>query len=580
MAPAAYIPMEPTPDGYWQAVASVDDGARYFYRLNGVSDRPDPASRFQPEGVHGPSQIVGDDFAWEDQAWNGLPIEAYVLYELHVGTFTPEGTFDAVIPYLPYLKALGITVLELMPVAQFPGRRNWGYDGVYPYAVQNSYGGPAGLKRLVNACHVAGLGVCVDVVYNHLGPEGNYLADFGPYFTDRYQTPWGSAVNFDGAQSDEVRLFFIENALHWIRDFHVDALRLDAVHAIFDQSAYTFLEELGDAAHREGKRLGRIIQVIPESDLNDPRLVRPKDRGGFGHDAQWNDGFHHALRTLITKDRSGYYQDYGQVRHLVKAYEEGFVYSGEYSTFRRRCHGASSRDITAERMVVFSQNHDQVGNRMLGERLSVLASFEDLKLAAAAVLLSPFLPLLFMGEEYGETAPFLYFVEHSDPGLIEGVRLGRKREFAESVWQGEPPDPQARETFLRSTLNHRLRESPPGRTLLAYYQELLRLRKEIPALRLLSKKNLQVLGFEQERSLFFRRWCGEDEVFALVGMADEAATLELPVPVGRWKRLLDSADHAWLGAGTTRPDTVESTGALQLAIGPKEVVLYRREGKV
>jgi maltooligosyltrehalose trehalohydrolase len=334
-----------------------------------------------------------------------------------VGAYTKKGTFESIIPHLDELKKLGITAIELMPVAQFPGTRNWGYDGVYPYAVQNSYGGPEGFKRLVNACHGRGLALVLDVVYNHLGPEGNYLWDFGPYFTDRYKALWGFSINFDGPHSDDVRHYFIQNALYWVTEFHVDALRVDAVHAILDFSAEPFLEELASAVHDEAKRLNRRVYLIAESALNDTRVIRSREFGGYGLDAQWNDDFHHALHTVLTGERMGYYRDFGRLQDLAKALLEGFVYSGEYSPYRRRRHGNSSRDIPAHRFVVFSQNHDQVGNRMRGERLSELVCFERTKLAAGVMTLSPFIPLLFMGEEYGETAPFQYFVSHSDPDL-------------------------------------------------------------------------------------------------------------------------------------------------------------------
>lgn len=569
--------MERRDAGYWEAVLeNAPLGSRYFYRVDGGPDRPDPASRFQPEGVHGPSEVVDAAFDWQDQAWRGLPLDRCVFYELHAGAFTPEGAFDAILPRLESLRDLGVTVIELMPIAQFPGARNWGYDGVYPFAVQNSYGGPQGLKRLVDGCHRTGLGVALDVVYNHLGPEGNYLSNFGPYFTDSYKTPWGEAINFDGPESDEVRRFFIENALYWVREFHIDALRLDAVHGIFDRSAYPFLEELGDAVHEEASRLNRRVHVIPESDLDDPRLIRSKDLGGAGLDAQWADGFHHALRVLMTNDRRGYYQDYGELRLFAKAFEEGYAYSGEYSRHRRRRHGAPSRDIPAHRFVVFSQNHDQVGNRMLGERLGNLASFEDLKLAAAAVILSPHLPLLFMGEEYGETAPFLYFVSHSDPDLVEAVRRGRKNEFAAFAWEGEPPDPQAEETFLRSKLNLDLRSKDKHRTLLSYYRELFRLRREVAALAALSKDQMSVAADEGSKTLFVRRWRGEDETLLVLCFAEADVTAKPLAPPGHWSKLLDSADAAWLGPGATLPEQMDSDGNLELTLRPRSAVLYRR----
>ncbi len=376
-----------------------------------------------------------------------------IMYELHAGTFIPEGTFDAVIPGLDHLKDLGINATDIMPVAQFPGERNWGYDGVYPFAVQNSYGGPDGLKRIVNECHTKGIAVILDVIYNHLGPEGNYLRDYGPYFTDRYKTPWGQAINFDGPYSNEVRNFFIENALSWLKNYHIEGLRIDAIHGIYDMSAQPFLPELAERVEEFSQQEGRKFYLIAESDLNNSYALRPRDSGGSGLDALWCDDFHHALHTLLTGETDGYYVDFGKIGHLVKSFREGFVYSGQYSAFRKRNHGNSSADIPPDRFVVFSQNHDQTGNRLKGERLSSLVSFESLKLAAGVVLLSPYIPLIFMGEEYGETAPFLFFISHSDPELIKAVRQGRKDEFKTFNWKDEPPDPQDIETFMRSKLD-------------------------------------------------------------------------------------------------------------------------------
>lgn len=567
-------PMEREERGYFHAtLEGVAPGSLYFYRLDQDKDRPDPASRFQPQGVHGPSQVVDPSFPWEDAAWPGVPLERYILYELHVGTFTSEGTFEAIVPYLGYLKEAGVTAVELMPVAQFPGNRNWGYDGVLLYAVQNSYGGPEGLKRLVNACHREGLAVVLDVVYNHLGPEGNYLGEFGGYFTDRYKTPWGEAVNFDGPGSDEVRRYFVENAEYWVAEFHIDALRLDAVHAIFDHSAHPFLQDIAEAVHGHANRLNRRIYVIPESSLNDTRLIRAPEFGGFGLDAQWNDDFHHSLRVLLTGDRGGYYEDFGEFRQLVKAFREGYVYSGERSVYRGRRHGNSSRSIPGRQFVVFCQNHDQVGNRMLGERLSQLVSFDALKVGAATVLLSPFLPLLFMGEEYGETAPFLYFVSHTDADLVEAVRQGRKREFETFRWQGEPPDPQAEETFLRSKLNHSLREDPRQRTLLEFYKELIRLRTTVAPLAFLSKTDMEALGFDKQQVLSVRRWHGGIETLSVFHYADDAVTLALPAPAGRWTKLLDSSEERWLGTGSRVPHELDSDGEISLTLSPKSVVL-------
>jgi len=522
------IPMQAQPRGYFEAVVdTVEPGARYLYRLDSDKERPDPASRFQPEGVHGPSEIIQTDFPWQSNAWPGLRLEEYIIYELHTGTYTPDGTFEAIIPHLPELVELGITAIELMPIAQFPGSRNWGYDGVYPFAAQNSYGGPRGLRKLVDACHGHKLAVILDVVYNHLGPEGNYVADFGPYFTDRYKTPWGRALNFDGEHSDEVRSFFIQNAVYWITDFRIDALRLDAIHAIVDQSASPFLQELAAAIHERAGELNRRIYAIPESALNDSRILRSPELGGYGLDAQWNDDFHHALRTAITEERSGYYQDYGEFRHLVKAFGEGYVYSGQYSSYRRRRFGNSAGSLSGRQLVVFSQNHDQVGNRLLGDRLTSLVCFERLKLAAGAVLLSPFVPLLFMGEEYGETAPFQYFISHSDAELIEAVRRGRRQEFQAFAGKGDIPDPQDEAAFLRSKLNPGLKSGGRHRALFDFYKELIGLRCKIPALRTPSRQNTAVSACEERKLLVVQRQADQQEVVIAYNFGDTPAEIQV-----------------------------------------------------
>jgi len=572
------LPLEADGKGYHQAtVENVMPGSLYFYRLNGKTERPDPASKFQPQSVHGPSQVMDSNFSWQDEGWTGLPLEDHIIYELHTGTFTAEGTFNAIIPHLDMLRELGITALELMPVAQFPGNRNWGYDGVYPFAVQDSYGGPEGLKQLVAACHHQGMAVILDVVYNHLGPEGNYLADFGPYFTEHYRTPWGRALNFDGPDSDEVRRFFIENALYWIREFHIDALRLDALHAILDTSPFTFIEELARSVHDEAENLKRQVYLIGESAANDVRLIRDVPAGGYGLDAQWNDDFHHAVHVLLTGEKTGYYQDYGKFRHLVKAFAEGFAYSGQYSAYRRRRHGTSSEDIPARRFVVFTQNHDQVGNRAQGERLSGLVSFEKLKLAAALYLLSPFVPLVFMGEEYGETAPFLYFTSHSEPALIEAVRRGRREEFSAFRWQGEILDPQDEATFKCARLNHHLRYESEHRTLLAYYQALIRLRREVPALRNLDKKVMQVTDDEKAKILWLHRWQPGSEAAIIYNCGEDEAAVSLPVPEGRWQKRFDSAEVVWGGDGSSTPETLQSEGELIIPVKPASAVLFVKE---
>lgn len=574
------IPLDRDERGYFEkTVDGAPAGSLYYYHLDGDSEYPDPASRFQPRGVDGPSQVVDPDFPWDDTQWEGLPLKDYIIYELHIGTFTPEGTFDAITDHLNGIIELGITAVELMPVAQFPGSRNWGYDGVYPFAVQESYGGPDALKRFVNTCHRKGLAVILDVVYNHLGPEGNHLSEFGPYFTDRYRTPWGNAINFDVAYSDDVRRFFIENALYWITEFHIDALRLDALHAIIDISAYGFIEELAASVHELAKKLNHHLYLIGESTSNDFRLVRPPENGGYGLDAQWNDDFHHALHTLLTGENTGYYQDFGTIQQMAKAYREGFVYSGEYSPYRKHQHGTSSKDIPAHRLVVFSQNHDQVGNRARGERLSQLVSLESLKLAAGVIILSPFLPLVFMGEEYCEMAPFSYFISHSDPALVEAVRKGRREEFNAFNWQGEIADPQDKAAFLSARLNHELRNKGQHKVLYDFYRELIRLRKENPVLACLSKDDMEVVGDESNKSLYVRRWQGDREVVILYNFNDNTVKMHQLVSAGEWHRIMGSADERWLGGGNSIPDKIDSRGEIDLTLKPKSFVLLEKGEK-
>lgn len=552
------LPMERDAEGYHRlTVDGVEPGMLYLYQPDGGDERPDPASRSQPQGVHGPSEVIDPVFAWTDDRWAGIPLSSYIFYELHVGTFTPEGTFDAIIPHLEALTALGVTAIELMPVAQFPGVRNWGYDGVNLFAVQNSYGGAAGLKRLVNACHAHGLAVVLDVVYNHLGPEGNYLSDFGPYFTERYHTPWGAGLNFDGTHSDHVRRFFIENALHWITEFHIDGLRLDATHAMLDFSANTFLETLVAAVHQQAERLHREVVLIAENDRGDDRLLRPVELGGYGLDAQWSDELHHVLHTLLTGESFGYYEDFGRFSQLVTALKRGFVYSGAYSPFRGRQHGTFRTDLPAERFVVCSQNHDQIGNRMNGDRLSQLVSFEALKLAAGMVLLSPYLPLLFMGEEFASQTPFLFFSSFEDPELAAAVSKGRAEEFDGHGWSEDVPDPQDEQTFLRSRLDHTLRREGQHGVMLEFYTELIRLRKTLPALSHLDKDRLEVIGYEREQVIFMHRWHEDyldiSDVIAVYNLSEQPVTLNLPVPAGDWQCVLHSADTRWQAEPDSEP---------------------------
>jgi maltooligosyltrehalose trehalohydrolase len=531
------IALQKDSDGYHQGVVDASDGARYFYVFEGI-ERPDPASRFQPQGVHGPSEVVSSAFQWHDTQWKGIELPEYVVYELHVGTFTPEGTFDAIIPRLDALEELGVTAVELLPIGQFPGNRNWGYDGTYISAPQNTYGGPAALKRFIDAAHQRGMAVILDVVYNHLGPQGNYLRDFGPYFTDRYKTPWGQALNFDGPQSDHVRWFFIHNALMWIDEYHVDALRVDAVHAIIDHSAEPFLQDLTTAVRERGNQLGRRVHTIAESDLNDPRVITPKEALGLGFDSQWSDDFHHSLHTLLTAEKDGYYIGYGRTSDLARAISGGYLYTGQYSQYRNRKYGAKPQTTDGSQFVVFSQNHDQVGNRIRGDRLSMLVTPEKVRLAAAAVILSPFIPMLFMGEEYGERAPFQYFTSHADADLIEAVRRGRREEFDDFDWNGEPPDSHDEETFQRSKLTW-----IEDKELRRLYAELLRLRRETPALRTLDLSRADARADDNRRVLLVRR----DDTLVGFNFSDKVQALDLPFAAARWKPLMETGARVEAG---------------------------------
>jgi len=566
------VPMESLARGYHRAIVrDLRSGARYFYRLDHGRDVPDPASRFQPEGVHGPSQLVDTDgFRWTDQSWKGRALQSSVFYELHVGVYTPEGTFDAVIPYLSELVELGITTIEIMPVAQFPGSRNWGYDGTYPFAPQNSYGGPEGLQRLIDAAHCHGLAVALDVVYNHLGPEGNYLNTYGPYFTDRYRTLWGQAVNFDGPGSDEVRRFFRENAMYWFEEFHLDALRLDAVHGMFDFSAHHFLAEVKVAASELSQKIGRPFHLIAESDLNDSRLLDDSSRGGYGLDAQWSDDFHHSVHTLLTKENRGYYQDFGDISALVSTLEDGWYYHGQYSAFRQRRHGNSPHGITPSRFVVSNQNHDQVGNRAGGDRLTGLVAFEALKLAAGITLLSPFIPLVFMGEEYGEPAPFQYFTSHGDPALAEAVRRGRRQEFASFAWQDSVPDPQDEKTFHRSRLNHSLKSKDPGRTLFRFYQQLIRMRSKFS----LSAATAHAAHELGERQLFLSYENSSSNIAAVFNFAEFPVTLDIPALTGNWTTSMYSASRCWSGP---EPGPPTSPAVHELRLSPFSFFVFQKE---
>jgi maltooligosyltrehalose trehalohydrolase len=464
-------------------VPEAQPGDDYSFLFEDGRLRPDPVSRFQPHGVHGPSQVIDPDaFVWTDRDWKGIALSDYIFYELHAGTFTPQGTFTSAISKLRHLKDLGVTAVELMPVGEFPGARNWGYDQVDLYAPHSAYGGPNGLKSFVDACHQAGLAVVLDVVYNHLGPEGNYLAEFAPYYTDQYRTPWGRAMNCDGPFSDGVRRFVIDNALYWLTEYHIDALRLDAIHEIFDLSARPMLAELRDRFHQQAAHLGRQAWIIAESDLNDVRVLNSSAQGGHALDAQWLDEFHHSVRAYLTGASRAYLAGFGELRHVQKAITEGFVHDGGYSAYRKRHYGSSSRDLPGNRFVAFIQNHDQIANTSQGARLSHLMSIEQYKIAVALLLCSPCLPLLFMGEEFAATNPFLYFTSHGDPGLARSVSEGRWKEFEEFTVAGDFVDPQAPDAFERSKLSWDLLDVEGHSAVLRFYRELIQLRKQWPCL--------------------------------------------------------------------------------------------------
>jgi len=477
--------MQAEEDGWWSLdEASAEHGSLYQYVLDEGNPLPDPRSPSQPKGVHGPSQVVDHSrFEWRDATFRPPPLGASILYELHIGTFTPPGTFDSAIDRLGHLLDLGIQYIELMPVNHFPGQRGWGYDGVSLWAPHAAYGGPDGLKRLVDACHARGLGVILDVVYNHLGPDGNYLPQFGNYFTDRHHTPWGQALNFDGPDSDEVRRFVIDNALMWLRDYHMDALRLDAADLIMDNSAVHILEQMAEEVQMLENQTRRQRYLIAESDLNAPRMIRPPDIGGYGLDAHWCDDFHHALHTVLSGESTGYYRDFGEIAQLAKSLTNAYVYDGEYSSFRQRTHGRPPTDVPAYRFVCFLQNHDQIGNRARGDRISHITRMDRAKIGAALVLTAPFIPMLFMGEEWAASTPFLYFTDHTDQELGQAITQGRRKDFAYFGWEpDEVPDPQSLETFERSMLNWDEVNHKPHAGVLKWYQDLIALRARLPYL--------------------------------------------------------------------------------------------------
>lgn len=553
------VVMDPPPHGLdptcesatWSVIAQgVTGGDTYRFRLDDADPLPDPASRLQADGVHGASTVVDvRSFDWTDDHWRGVALRDTVLYELHVGTFTPDGTFDAAIDELSRLADLGITTIELMPVNAFPGERNWGYDGVFPFATQHSYGGPEALARLVDAAHAHGLGVVLDVVYNHFGPEGNVLPRFGPYLTDEYATPWGGAVNVSGRHSDSVRRYFIENAVSWIRDFHFDGLRLDAVHAIVDPTAHPFVAELTAAVHAAADQRGVAALVTVESASNDARLVTSAADNGWNCDAVWNDDVHHSLRVALTGQRHEYYTSYSGAGDLARAFERRFVYDGQHSPGFGRRHGSDATGLDHSHFIVFSQNHDHTGNTPRGLRMLHDAGPDDsrLRLAAAALLLSPFTPMLFMGEEYGERAPFPYFIDHGDPELVEAVRLGRQREFSGVDWSDGVADPADPQTFAAAVLDPSLAAAGAHQHLLHLYKLLLKIRREHTVLT--DPEAEQTVSFDDDL-LTLRRTLGDVTTTLLLNFSPE------PRPVSR----TDDSAQIVIDTDADADDVPASTG--------------------
>jgi len=524
-------------DGVFSAsIAEIGPGADYVFVIDGKKERPDPVSRFQPNGVHAPSRVVDPDrFQWNDAGWKGIALEEFVIYELHIGTFTPAGTFDSAIDKLAHLRDTGITAIELMPVAQFPGCRNWGYDGVFPYAVQSSYGGPEGLRRLVDAAHRAGLAVIMDCVYNHLGPEGNYLPDFMPCFSGKYKSPWGEALNYDGPYSYGMRRYVIENALYWLTEYHLDALRLDAVHSILDFGAKHVLAEMSEAFHREADKIGRKAFLIAESDLDDVCVIEPIADGGWGLDAQWNDAFHHAVHTAITGDHHGYFIDYAGLPDLRKAMVEGYVYDWRFSKFRKRFHGSSSKERAGHQFVVFTQNHDQVANALAGKRPTMSHSIGVEKVAAALMICAPNLPMFFMGQEYGASTIFTYFTDFQDRDLARAVSEGRKKEYEGFLEEGFI-DPQSQEAFDASKLDWREVEEGPHRELLKFHRDLLALRKTYRCLSNCRKDLASVEFNPQHRWVTIERGDDSEELAIIVcNLADRQ--VDVPIKVNATAKL-------------------------------------------
>jgi maltooligosyltrehalose trehalohydrolase len=578
------IQMQKDEDGYFTLEVETPAGTKYLYIIDeSEKGLPDPTSQYQPEGVHGPSEVVDHStYKWNDNNWKPIALEETILYELHIGTFTEQGTFESAIEKLDLLKEVGVNAIEIMPVAQFPGNRNWGYDGVFPYAAQNSYGGPDGLKKLVDAAHQKGIAVFLDVVYNHQGPEGNYIEQFAPYFTDHYKTPWGKAINFDGEWADGVREFYSDNTIYWLKNFHIDGLRFDAIHAIYDFGAVHFWELVHEKIRNLEKQNSRPYHTIAESDLNAPRVIHPVENNGFGFTAQWIDDFHHAIYVMLDKEGKDRYHGFDGMKQLAKGYCEGFVHSGEFVTFRKRKFGKSSAGIPGNKFVAFINNHDQAGNRIDGARLCSLIDLDQSKIATAMLLLAPYVPMLFMGEEYGDESPFYYFISHSDPDLIKAVQNGRKEEFKQYIKPGQEfPDPQSEKVFNESKLKWNKRETGKHKILLNWHKELISLRQNNLALKNYSKDSVQAETLQEDGIILHRKdETGKKELIALMNVSETPINYFLPGTNGTWKKLIDSTEIQWTeekSSTQTQAFAASAQAGEQVIIPAKSVIVLGKE---
>lgn len=573
------IALEKTGGDYWTtSLDGIPPNTLYMYQLDGKATKPDPVSHFQPNGVFGPSAVIDhSDFKWKDDDWQGLALRDLVFYELHVGTFTLEGTFKATQGRTKELSDFGINAVELLPITQFSGKRNWGYDGVFPFAVQNTYGTPNELKVLVNECHMHGIAFFLDLVYNHLGPEGNCLNDYGPYFPSDRTGRWGATVNIDGPNNAGVRNYFLENIKHWLKNYHIDGVRLDAILSMQDNSPKHFLQELTKTVKSFSKFTGKKTHLIAETGYNVPNVLTSLNQGGYGFDAQWLDDFQHALFALVTGEREGYYKDYGTVQDLVEALSEGYVYVGEPPHFKRKAPDDSYRWIPADKFIVFSQNHDQVGNRLIGDRLTTIAGFEAAKLAAGIVLLSPYVPLLFMGEEYGETAPFLFFTDYQGKELSDAVRTGRKQEFAHFHWKGEVPDPQSAEAFEKSKINWKRRYAGKEEKTASYYRTLIGLRKKLLLFHSEPGRKISHIS-KQDKTLFIHKKSKDATAGIVANFSSQQSSYAFPFEEGIYKKILDSSDAAWIGSGLSLPDKA-AKGDLHVIQGFGFAVFVKEEKK-